>query len=169
MLLELLVDKFDICASSFWLGGPFAGCICTGIGCRKIREIYDKKMQLFLKELTKWLAVIIASFLITFISRGTVCTFEIIVIVPIIFLAIDKKLSVLDNVFLCLIGEASFVIYLIHQNIGFIIQLIFIDLFGEYTLLIPTFTMLLVIGLGFSLHYLIEKPIQKAISRKENT
>ena len=108
------------------------------------------------------MVVIFLSLIYTGWARGLACLVEILVVTPLLILAALNKDRIFDSIVLKKLGESSYPIYLIHQNVGFMIELRICELKGwDYS--VPTFAFTVVIIMGIIIFHLIEKPIQKMI------
>ena len=150
----------------YLLGGPFVGVICVGISIRCILEIistkdFDNKYD---AALIKWFFVIALSIICTFISRGLICAIELVLVGFIFTLCVLKKITFLDNRILIFIGSVSYPLYLIHQNIGFIIEFQISIFFGNWNYVISLIAILSVLLIAIFIYYFAEKPIQKKLS-----
>lgn len=159
--LEVLVDYCGIFKEAYILGGPFVGCICIGIAIRAIYENLIKEEQN--KNTDGWIIVILLSLMYTGWARGLVCMFEILIVTPIFVLVIFEKANIFDFRVFRKIGESSYPIYLIHQNIGFMLEWLLIKHFNDWNYFIPTIVFIVSLAIGIIIFYLIERPIQKRI------
>lgn len=73
--------------------------------------------------------------------------------------AVNQKIRLLENKCLVYFGEASYCIYLIHQNIGYSIMRYIEKLSGQYYIWESVFVVLLMTIVGICLHIIIEKKI----------
>ena len=88
------------------------------------------------------------------VSMGVAMFFASVVL----FLCEMKKLPVLEVRFFQVLAKSSYSIYLIHQNIGYIIMLCLIEIL-PYGLWMSLFTTMIMIGVGMLLHNWFEEKI----------
>ena len=87
----------------------------------------------------------------------------LLIVVPIIMLALFRKLEFLEKIKpLVFLGNASYSIYLLHQNIGFMLLNAFVPFAGYYLSLFIVIVIVLAIGMAFYL--LVEMNTKKLIS-----
>ena len=88
----------------------------------------------------------------------------VLVVLPVIVIALLRKLTILEKIKpILFIGDASFSIYLFHQNIGYMLLNIFTKGINYY---FSVFLVILIILLVFSLFgFYVEGNIKKAISK----
>ena len=151
--------------SNFWLkqgykmiGGDYVVYIVAGIALaqimkeglsQKCKNMFGAIMLVALGEL-----IFIKSFIF---ALATLVVFVIII------LAIFKKLAVLEKIkFLGKLGESSYILYLIHQNIGYQIILALVGFFGpQYAIWYGLGAMLSMMGISYVIHKLYEAPLQQ--------
>lgn len=71
----------------------------------------------------------------------------------------------MENCVLVFLGTVSYPLYLIHQNISFVIQNVLFEVTGSYTMYWGIIALIIVFLIGIGLYYTIEKPIQNIIER----
>lgn len=110
-------------------------------------------------------AVLFLSIAAGFITFGLEHVFEVFVIFALFYLAVNNKLHVLSSKTLISLGGMSYSLYLIHQNIGYIVINQF-RLFSE-SLVFITLGITVALSVSLILAYLItrfiEQPINKGI------
>ena len=159
--LEILVDFCGIFKEAYILGGPFVGCLCIGISIRALYENSIGGGQN--KNIGGWIIVILSSLIYTGWARGVVCALEILIVAPIFILAVFEKARIFDFKVFRKIGESSYPIYLIHQNVGFMLEWLLIEHFNGWNYFIPTIVFMISLVIGTIIFYLVERPIQKRI------
>lgn len=86
---------------------------------------------------------------------GLPITVVMAIICPMFILCINNKMRFFEFSGFQVLAKSSYAIYLIHQNIGYIIMLVFVDHF-EYGLWMGIVAAMLMICLGILLHKLVE-------------
>jgi len=160
LVLELIIDKTHATGDMYPIGGPFLGCVCIGIAIKNIQVL-----ALSRKKYWYWIAICFFSTTCTFLSRGTIPTLELLVVAPIVWLCGLEKAKILENCVLVFLGTVSYPLYLIHQNISFVIQNVLFEVTGSYTMYWGIIALIIVFLIGIGLYYTIEKPIQNIIER----
>lgn len=107
--------------------------------------------------------MILVSLMYTGWARGVVCTLEILMVAPIFILAAFEKAKIFEFKVFRKIGESSYPIYLIHQNVGFMLEWLLIQRFSGWNYVIPTIVFIISLAIGIIIFYLVERPIQKRI------
>lgn len=117
------------------------------------------------KKSYKYILLLFSTLLFQFLTSDIV-TFTIVLILYFVFwLAITKKISLLSRKPLLFMGNISYGLYLIHQNIGYIIILKMNDLGfnNQYYLIIP---LIISIILAYIITKYLEKPMMKFLYKK---
>ena len=83
--------------------------------------------------------------------------------------ALHRKGILLKFKPLVFIGTISYSIYLIHQNIGFIILNNMIAIVGQYYIWMSVLVSLISVTFGFIFYYLVEKPIGILLTRRKQS
>lgn len=99
------------------------------------------------------------------VTQGMFQGVVILIFVSLFYLLINNKLRFLDNKFLNFLGVISYSLYLVHQNIGYIV-INFIENIGfkhETFIIVPIF---ISITIATVLTYFVEKPIIKAFKNR---
>lgn len=118
-----------------------------------LHEIWIKGMQL------KYGAVIIVAVMYDFIFEGVVNGLFTVSFISIFALVLNDKLKILNNKLLLYLGNISYPLYLIHQNIGYALIHVMEDygLTHEIWIIIPVIISVL---LAHCILYVVEKPSQ---------
>lgn len=162
LLVELLIDKLAPFADVYILGGPFVGIICTGIALKNVIRILGGLQDgNNIEKQLKWVSVILLAILCTYISRGWVCAVELCLIIVIFTLCALQKIPIINNRFCVFTGTISYPLYLIHQNIGFIIEMKLAELTESWNYIIGIGA----IGGGFYNRYLFVLSCGKTCSK----
>lgn len=88
-------------------------------------------------------------FIVSFIAVLMVC------------LAVKNKMNLLEAKCFTFLGKTSYSIYLIHQNIGFLLIYYISRHIGGYSIWVSVFASFLMITFGILFYYIIEHPFQK--------
>ena len=157
IFIEFIIDQFFHTGEIYPIGGPFVGCFCIGIALKHIIKMKTAG--------NTWSVVIILSILTTLINRGKVCALELILIIPLFSLCAYEKIKLFSAKPFVFLGSISYSLYLIHQNISYIIQNRLVDFCGEYKAIYSFAAFVLVLLLGILLYYFVEKPIQNKLDK----
>lgn len=165
VLGELLIDKADTTGTMYPIGGPFVGSFCIGIALRFLLTRNSREMS----DRMGWGIVITFSVISTYLTRGLICALECVVVLPILILCIKEKLPGLSFKPLVFLGNISYSLYLIHQNISYVIQYNISKAMG-YSLVCPLIASIIVILMGIGIHFFFEKPVnRRLLYRKKNS
>lgn len=88
---------------------------------------------------------------------------EVLIVAPIFVLATFEKVKIFDFKVFIKIGESSYPIYLIHQNVGFMLEWLLIEQFNGWNYYIAAIVFIISLVIGIIIYYLVERPIQKRI------
>jgi len=113
----------------------------------------------------KYYVYMLSCIIYEFINHGIFSGILIICFSVLFYIAIFKNTVILNNKILKFFGTISYSLYLIHQNIGYIIIKYFenLGITSEFILIIPVCVS---IGLAYSMTYLVERPIQNYFKHK---
>ena len=139
-------------------GGKYLLWFAIGIVLRKVFDDKDSKHNNLLCII---MGVVIVCQLIykenyITILGGAVCLI-------LFLLALNNKLRILDIGVLRFIGDRSYCIYIIHQNIGYQLILLLIDYFEHYSIVHVFLVGLAIIFIADLIYRYYEKPIKKKI------
>lgn len=128
-----------------------------------IRLLENKKDIIYL--------IIIGSLVIIdiFLTMGTLALLIAFWASVVIMYALYSKSFILKSRLIAFIGMISYSIYLIHQNIGFVIINSLVDIAGQYQLWMSIIVSILTIIMGTVFYFCVEKPIAKIISNRRNS
>lgn len=143
---------------SFLFGGCFVGCYCVGIAIKVLIRAKGSERR-------KWggVGVLIAAILETFLTRGAVCTVELVVASVLLLLCLCKKMPFLGCGICAWVGKISYSLYLIHQNVGFWIEYQLMHENDLYKMQYAFIAIVIVFLLAILLFYMVEKPSRKII------
>lgn len=144
--------------NSFLFGGCFTACYCVGIAIRALLNV-DNQSKF------SWYLVLIEAFLATLMTRGMICTVEMIFGGLMVLLCLYDKLNFLNNVICIWIGKISYSLYLIHQNVGFWIEYQLMKKMNEYHLFFALIAIVVVVLLAVIIFYFIERPARSIIKK----
>ena len=139
----------------YLLGGPYVSyaCIIISVHFMNKKSFYEWNIFGIFRDNYKWLIVDAFALSAMYFSRGIIYVLELIVIIPLFIMCLKNKMGVLQsNIMLCL-GATSYPVYLIHQNMGFLIQNQLASFIGDWNYVIPIITTVIVILLGYLLSY----------------
>ena len=97
--------------------------------------------------------------------KGNEINMLVVILISIVlfYFALGYKLPFLDNPVICSIGAASYSIYLLHQNIGFILIREMCSICGAYQYWMSLVAVLIMIGVGCLAYQYVEKPLNSLI------
>lgn len=144
--------------NSFLFGGCFTACYCVGIAIRALLNV-DNQSKF------SWYLVLIEAFLATLMTRGMICTVEMIFGGLMVLLCLYDKLNFLNNVICIWIGKISYSLYLIHQNVGFWIEYQLMKKINAYHLFFALIAIVGVVLLAVIIFYFIERPARSIIKK----
>lgn len=123
--------------------------------------LFDYDKPLCLKNVLLSICVVLIFVFVAIVDWKRVIV--LLVTVPIIILALFRKLVFLEYIKpLIFLGNASYSIYLLHQNIGFMLLNAFVPLIGYYLSLV--IVVALVFGIGILFYLLVETNTKKLIA-----
>jgi len=98
-------------------------------------------------------------------TRGMICTVEMIFGGLMVLLCLYDKLNFLNNVICIWIGKISYSLYLIHQNVGFWIEYQLMKKINAYHLFFALIAIVVVVLLAVIIFYFIERPARSIIKK----
>ena len=101
-------------------------------------------------------AVIFICLLKLILTNGFMCTGLFIIVLALLLGAIYERCRFLENEFFLFVGEISFVLYLIHQNIGYIIENVLI-MHGVPVWIAVVFSIIIVLILAYVINFIFKK------------
>lgn len=122
------------------IGGSYFPCIIIGITLKKMT---NKKNKFSLE-----ISILIVSLITILLLRSYIEFISSIVSCGVIYLSLNRKLRFLEINLLSYIGGISYELYLLHQNIGYIILLGYINNLGSPNILLYSVIILIVILLS---------------------
>lgn len=141
------------------LGEKYISLIIFGI---LLRELYEKKIRITPMFLvTVFLATVYHVYFWSYL--GVTSVIELVVAVSLVSLSLWKKLNFLEIPVLEILGNASYCIFLIHQNIAYKFEETLSSLCGGFSYGFAFATAIGVILIGIFLYYFCEKPIQNKL------
>lgn len=158
MMLGEIVVYLNMDIIGMMVGKYYIGYACISIA---LKQILQKKQNVM-----KWYILIIVSLLNIGLHIGIVALCELFIIVPVFVLCINKKLIFMSNTVFRGLAIISYPLYLIHQNIAFIIEYKLTNAIGSYSILFGIMAMAIVVVLAIVIYVTVEKPIQGLIKRK---
>jgi len=171
MFLEGATKVLHLTPVNTLLCSSHIGIICLGICINKLKKnkwclknIYTASGLLEYWNKNKWLFLAIVSGLYYLVRRGGgafVCT---VLASILIVLALDLKLRVMDGKLPQFLGKISYPLYLIHQNIAYVIEYYLTQRYG-YSISHGIIAIIIVSCCGILLYYCVERPVQLKIKK----
>ena len=150
------------------IGGDYIEFVVIGIALNSLIMRKDKLKN----NLEKWIYMltILISIIQIFILEGIIVGIGMLIFLMIFILAVNEKVKILEKITpIYFIGTISYVLYLIHQNLGYQIILGLNKTFGNYNILYAFITIAIMVGISYLITRLYEKPIQNKLSKKMNS
>ncbi len=122
---------------------PYAGVICVGIGFHKLLNDIKNK-----KKLYNAFAIITFGVAVSILTLSLGRFIGIILGIVLMLICIYDSGSILGCKVFVYFGSISYPLYLIHQNIGYIIQNTFVKLYGKYIWWFSLFAIVITILFG---------------------
>lgn len=132
------------------LGGGYAGIFVCGISLFNLLNSTDVHRK-------RHLIPLVLGSLYTFRMAGTERGIECIIAMIIVALVVKERLSPLNNKVLVYIGGMSYSLYLIHQQVAYVIEYNIYLYLGYYSIWCAVITFFSVFILGDLFHRLVEK------------
>lgn len=154
------------------IGGDYVEFIVIGIVLNSIIKIKEEDMcniyNLLKMKLIHWyfLIIMISLFQIA-ITRGIIVIIGIMIFLMILLILLfkeQKEILILTPLYY--IGDMSFVLYLIHQNIGYQILLKLYNLGFGFKFIYVIITLLIILFISYIIDRLFEKRVQRIIREK---
>lgn len=120
------------------IGGEFIGIAVMGI----VLHMFCVNREDIKKQKINTILIIIFSIIYSIIFLTPMRVFGAIIGIILVFLCNYNYLNILYSKVLIYVGSISYPIYLIHQNISYIIENILLDFFGKYNLFFPVIAFL---------------------------
>lgn len=147
------------------LGGSYIGIASIGGIYYRYINNYIKKEKIWDFQVT---LTVIVSLAYTYATKGFLYCVYVLISLLLITLTYKKKLSFCQNNFLNIFGAASYSIYLIHQNLLYIMELELHHLYNysSFEIWIGFLCCGLILLVGLTYFYIFEKPLTKLLIRK---
>ena len=130
------------------LGGRYAAMFITGMILKKLQH----------EKILKNYIALIAANLVNLIVFGWIRECVFLIAQALFYLALKKRLPVLNFKMFTWLGMVSYSVYVLHQNIGFWGMYLFSEAVGGYSPVISVISVMLSIMAGTALYYAVEKP-----------
>ena len=153
-LIKLGYGKF-----SSIIGGSYLGVALVGFA---IAKFLNKKEQKYNKE---WIILFIFSIVYCFIMQGIVGFIILALGTIIITMCLMKKMKFLESSIFLWLGKISYPLYLIHQNIGFVIIKKLSEVTGSYQIIFSIIASICVLVLAVLIYY-FDKVIEEKVKNK---
>ena len=148
------------------LGSSYIGIACVGGILFKLIHLKNNDGKNKFILLTRYYIAMTVGLLYTFMTKGTEYVIYIIVLTPVIYLAFTEKLNFLTVAPLAGLGTISYSVYLIHQNISFVLELFLIDNTNLPFWAVASASMAASFLSGVLLYFAAERPINKFIQSR---
>ena len=153
------------------LGSSYVAIICIGIAINimqqkqyKIRYLADFTKIKEYMYVNQWMLLCVICLIYHMLRRGVLAVGCLCLAIPIFLLALYKKGKIFECKIVQFMGIISYPLYLIHQNIAYLIEFNLTKKYNQVSLnLIAGGALLFVILVGTGLYYLVEKPAQNWI------
>lgn len=173
LFLEGLTRVTGVVPLNQLLGSSYVAIICIGIGINiLLQENYNIKYFLKFTKMkeyiyvNRWIFLIITCLGYHFLRRGLQAFICLCLAIPIFLIALFQKCRIFESEILQFLGKISYPLYLIHQNIAYLIEFNLSKYYTQFSFaLIATGSFLIVLLIGIGMYYLIEAPVQKLIKR----
>lgn len=120
-----LLIKLGYSNITVFAGGTYLGSAIAGVA---LARIFSSNQQSTYK---RWIILFICSILFCYIIKGVTETIIVIVALLIVIPCLLEKFKLFENSILLKLGMISYPVYLIHQNIGFVIIIELSKIFGR--------------------------------------
>lgn len=144
-----------------FLSETYVGVVVFIIMLKRI--ILENNNNLVMKKHKKDILAIFLSVGYTIAIRDFVYIIMLATTILLFLMCLYKKIKIFENKFILFVGMISYPLYLVHQNVSYIIQNQLMRLFGAYNIFFAGIAFLLVLILAILLYLLVEKPIQVKI------
>lgn len=179
MLLSLLLQYMEIQniylsllihGLSGLIGGTYVGAIVIGMMFRRIMNsrINGLPPSQEPKKISGEILTILFAILYLFLSKGVMYLAITILSSVVVYLCINNKLKFLNKKIFVFGGTISYSLYLIHQNIAYLIEYYLTQLFGDFNYLFTVLAFIVVVCLGTLIHFYIEEPLKTRIENFES-
>lgn len=174
-IMKVLTIIFhDLSPLYMLIGGNYVEYIIIGIALKEFLKKYSDEKESFNKLIKKqfiYIILIVVSILqIGVLENIPVMIGIILFICLFVYWGIlkkdDKQIS--KHNFLYFIGGISYIIYLIHQNIGYQMLLGIFNATGDISLIYIVIVAIIIISISFILECFFEKPIQNFLKLRRN-
>ena len=139
-LFLFIINKTGISALYNALGGPYIGYLFIGVALKMFMLKYSEMKKL---ERCGWGIIIVYGFLIIYNYLSHSAAYCVIMAILFMTLCSINKMRVFELIFFQKIGKISYPLYLIHQNISFLIMLGLMNKTGLYSHLYGFFSMII--------------------------
>lgn len=160
-LINTVGTRLSIVGPEAYILGGFYAVYCSFVYSIKIIAENNNGGSKSLRR--KWTLVALYCSLILLLWGKYIQLFELCVSMLILYLCLNHIISILEHELLQLVAASSYSIYLIHQNIGFLIQNKAASLIGEWNYLLPIFASVSTILIGIIFHKMVEKQLRSRI------
>lgn len=161
LVCSALTLKFKISVVSLLLGGGYVGIICIGVCTSKILQPNNKK------DLFCWGMVFAGSLGYLVLSKTILEIVFVMAAMGCVLFALKTKTKFLSWRPLAFLGTVSYSVYIIHQNVSYVIEYHLSIAFGGYHWTVSLIALGVSMMLGIALHYMIQS-IRTLNTRQKN-
>ncbi len=123
-------------------------------------------LRYFMKNISKFdlLAIILSLFMI-FLNFKFITFLGILIGLILFILAVKQKMNFFNKQIFLTLGSVSYIIFLIHQNIGYQLLLFLCNVYGKYNILFIFVVFSIILAISFLLYKYCELPIERKINK----
>lgn len=128
------------------VGGPYISYIIIGIMVFRFCKNKDKKNSIY---------VILICLISILLTLGYVASMGAAISIIIFYGAINRKIKLLDNKILVRVGNLSYVLYLIHQNIGYQVELFFMKKYEQFSSIYSIYALIIILLIAIGINSIL--------------
>lgn len=152
MVIIALAKLLNISIISQCFGGSYIGYVCTVLSIKSVAN--SRNNSLIIKMM--WIISFCIGVLSIFYWVGGIAALQLIIIIPLFFGAVLYKVPLFQNKIFLFLGNISYSLYLIHQNITFEIEYYLTQLIGRYSYLYGFFAIIIVTIIAYIINRYVE-------------
>lgn len=164
VILKFLIPIHDIAAPFF--ATSFVGVVVFVVMMKYIildvgnyKYIINNVSNIFC--LMFQIILFFCSMLIIYMQRGGLYIIYISISMLLLYLCLNNKLKILKNIICVFIGDISYSIYLIHQNISYVIILCLCNCFNGYKEWYALIAIMLILCLSLVHHHMVNNKVKQ--------
>lgn len=166
MFVALVFKVLDLDTLASVFAFSYVGIVSISVAFKKLIE---NKNQYSRKEKYMWLALAVIGYGYAGISGSPIKLVVLLVAILLFALAITEKAKIFDNPIFNFVGMISYPLYLIHQNIAYVIQYYNSGELGAFSIFSAIIACAVVFIMAVILYYAVEAPAQKWLKRLKKT